>query len=239
MHSSRRLVPAAIFAAILIRPLSALEIVEYDKLSLGKRRDYNIALVLGTLSLLESTQAREDASKFRALFGIGTEATKTPPKGVAAFMGNLETARNLDRRNGLDAKRLHVEHALMLTMKQNGIAPPSNILSIMAGGAAKDAPTDSRASFALFLAFSEYDLSQMQSAADAAMERVHKRLEAQWNSALVLSDGRRVAVDDRGEALEFYEIYREGGIGPKLTGAAKAEAERVLKCRTSKGRECL
>jgi hypothetical protein len=71
------------------------------------------------------------------------------------------------------------------------------------------------------LANRDQQLAKEQSAAQTRLDEI-------WRNALVLSDGRRVLEDERGE----FHVIRQDGRGPDvlLTGAAKQEAQRIAAC---------
>ena len=113
------------------REAEALEIKSYDGYSAQVRNRYNANLVAGTVALLHRQGRIADAEKMKTLFGLDTPGDRLS-SGMAQFMNNIDVARNLDNKNGPNAKRLHIEHALMLTLKQNGIAPPAQIMTVNA-----------------------------------------------------------------------------------------------------------
>ena len=113
-------------------PADAMTIREYDSMSEKDRVDYMTLLTDRSIDALNAEGKEDMAGKLYKFF-VSMEKNGDVPLGVMAFYKNLETARNLDNKNyaqDSNSKRLHVEHAFILTLKKNGIDVPQNIMTI-------------------------------------------------------------------------------------------------------------
>ncbi len=112
--------------------LHAMEIEKFDKMAIPDKGDY-IALLLGGAQKFLMDEGKHDLlAKVNRLF---TEVHE----GDQMSIGMIEFEENLDRARLLDAERyakdhntprLEVEHAMLLTLKRNGIVLPKTFMTV-------------------------------------------------------------------------------------------------------------
>jgi hypothetical protein len=101
----------------------AMEIERFDKLAIPDQGDYVALLLQGAQKMLLDSGKHDQLAKLNRLF------TEVQPGdqmsiGMLQFEANLDKARLLDaERYAKDHKavRLEVEHAMLVTLKRNGI----------------------------------------------------------------------------------------------------------------------
>ena len=126
MHGPSRLVTPLLSAAVFLAgavTAQAMPIEQFDKLAISDQGDYVALLLGGAQNMLRDAGKRDDLAKLNKLF------TEVRP-GDQISIGMLEFETNLDNIRVLDAERhekdhsvtrLEAEHAMLLTLKRNGI----------------------------------------------------------------------------------------------------------------------
>lgn len=122
----------ALAALLFSSAAQAMEIWKFDKMAVRDQGGYIQLLVDGAQEVLIEEGKRDLAEKAYQLF------TETPPGdkyslGMTEFQLFLARARVLDAKNlekNHDAKRLEVEHAMILTLKTNGIILPKSFMAV-------------------------------------------------------------------------------------------------------------
>jgi hypothetical protein len=86
-------------------------------------------------------------------------------------------------------------------------------------------------SFLLETGRAKREIDDLTARAEKVRAENRAQLEEAWNSAIVLSDGRRVLPSGEGDG-KYYVITKEATSGPdqELTGPAVAEARRIHMC---------
>jgi hypothetical protein len=115
--------------ATSVQPAQAMEIREYDNALSDEDQSRFIAhLVDGTIDALYAEGKEDMGNKAWDLFmvdqGDGTSV------GIWQLHHNLDLMRALDQKRGDNGKRVHVEYAMLYTLKNNGIDAPRNIMTI-------------------------------------------------------------------------------------------------------------
>jgi hypothetical protein len=134
MLKTLSMIMAVVFLGVSVvpQPLLAMEIYKFDKMADADQADYLTVLIDGAQKVLIEGGMDNEAAKVHKLF---TE--KLP--GDAAPLGMIEFDRNLDRARVADlqrfvkdpkATRLEVEHAMIVTLKKNGIVLPTSFMHV-------------------------------------------------------------------------------------------------------------
>ena len=122
------------FSAVLLfsNAAQAMEIEKFDKMAIEDKGDYVVLLLGGAQKFLIDEGKHDLLAKVNRLF---TEVRK----GDQFSIGMLQFQENLDRARVLDAERyakdhnvprLEVEHAMILTLKKNGIELPKTFMTV-------------------------------------------------------------------------------------------------------------
>jgi hypothetical protein len=110
-----------LLAAALILALAgrapAIEITKYDQLSLEDKTRYVEMLLRGTERILRDLGKPGEAKRVGQLFSE-TPVGEQMPEGMKQFEKDLIAAELYQQRTG---KTMHVEYALILTLKKLGI----------------------------------------------------------------------------------------------------------------------
>lgn len=97
----------------------AMEIQQFDQMSLDDRGNYVQALVGGSINFLILNSKFEEGDQFQKLFK--RKPSGEISDGMKEFIRVLEEVREIERR-GMTKKALHVEHAFAIVLKRHGIA---------------------------------------------------------------------------------------------------------------------
>jgi hypothetical protein len=120
-------------AAILSTSVAqAMEIEKFDRLAFQDQGDYIELLVDGAQKVLIDEGKRDLAAKVGELFTETLPGDKMP-LGLVEFERNLALARVADAKRvekDHNAPRLEVEHAMIVTLKKNGIILPKSFMSV-------------------------------------------------------------------------------------------------------------
>jgi hypothetical protein len=111
----------------------AMQIEQFDKLAVHDQGDYIALLLGGAQNLLRDSGKNYDLAKLNKLFSEIRPGDETTV-GMMEFEANLARARVLDaERYAKDhnATRLEVEHAMIVTLKKNGIILPPSFMHVM------------------------------------------------------------------------------------------------------------
>jgi hypothetical protein len=125
---------ATVLLATLFVPVSfrAMEIEKFDKMAIPDQGDYIALLLQGAQKILLDAGNHSDLAKLNKLF------SEVQP-GDQMSIGMLQFEANLDRVRLLDAERyakdhnatrLEVEHAMLVTLKKNGIIMSKSFMHI-------------------------------------------------------------------------------------------------------------
>jgi hypothetical protein len=129
MHLAATFLSAAV---LFTGAAQAMEIQQYDKMTPADQSEYVRLLVQGAEKILNEEGKASLATQVSYLFTI-----KDP--GDAQSVGMVEFELDLDRMRTDDAdgvlrdpnaRRLEVEDAMLVTLKNNGITLPSTFLSV-------------------------------------------------------------------------------------------------------------
>jgi hypothetical protein len=113
----------------LAMPMCALEIVDFDALSVTRRTAYMNDLVDAAMRSLYRDEQYGDYTALRALFGYDTPGRARIPRGMIEFADNIDMARALAEKN--PGRVVHVEDALTATLRNSGIEPPDDLMTLM------------------------------------------------------------------------------------------------------------
>ncbi|MGA2630772.1 MAG: hypothetical protein ABSG54_11220 [Terriglobia bacterium] len=119
-------------AMLLTGAAQAMEIQQYDKMADQDQNEYVGDLVIGAEKVLTDEGRPDQAEQVRKLFTEIKPGDKIPV-GVGEFEINLALARVVDAKRiaqDPNATRLEVEHALIVTLKKNGIILPQSIMHV-------------------------------------------------------------------------------------------------------------
>jgi hypothetical protein len=113
-------------------PLRAMEIEKFDKMAIPDQGDYVALLLQGAQKILHDASNHNDLAKLNKFF---TEVHQGDQMsiGMLEFEANLDNIRLLDaERHAKDhnAVRLEVEHAMLVTLKRNGIILPRSFMHV-------------------------------------------------------------------------------------------------------------
>lgn len=133
MRGSRHLATRLLSAAVLFASgAQAMPIEQYDKMATPDRSDYVVVLLAGAQKILLAAGNHEDLAKLNKLFTEVRPGDKMTI-GMLQFQENLDRARLLDAQNyakNRDTTRLEVEHAMILTLKKNGMEVPQSFMHV-------------------------------------------------------------------------------------------------------------
>jgi hypothetical protein len=120
-------------AAMLVSPaVQAMEIQQFDKMAVSDQSDYIAALIEGAQKVLIANGQNDVAAKVHKIFTEVAPGNKIPT-GMEEFETYLAHVRVLDAERYVKdhaATRLEVEHAMILTLKRNGIVLPPAFMHV-------------------------------------------------------------------------------------------------------------
>ena len=106
---------------------NAMQIPQFDKMAQSDKEGYSVLLVEGAADALDGHGKHEQSQKLIALF-----SDKGDNGGFTQLEKNLQAMRIINARNAKDPNNkqapYEVEHALFLTLKDNGIIIPVSVL---------------------------------------------------------------------------------------------------------------
>jgi hypothetical protein len=110
----------------------AMDIQKFDTLAVADQSDYVVVLIEGAQKLLTDQGQNDLAAKVHKLF---TEIPQGDdmPVGMTEFESNVARVRLADLERvakDSNATRLEVEHAMIVTLKKNGIALPKSFMHV-------------------------------------------------------------------------------------------------------------
>jgi len=118
---------------LLINTAQAIEIRQYDKMADQDQADYIQVFVDGAQKVLKDEGRGDLANKMDALFTEVPAGDKVS-LGMEEFEDNLALVRVYDAHNVVKnptIPRLEVEHAMILTLKKNGIILPKSFMHVV------------------------------------------------------------------------------------------------------------
>ena len=109
----------------------AMPIPQFDKLTNDQKTDYTGFMIRSAYDLLVSEGRAADAEKVIALFE--RKAGQGPSPHVAELVENVNGVRELNKQHANDPKYkpFEVDHAFVLTLKNNGIFVPVSKLLLV------------------------------------------------------------------------------------------------------------
>src|ERR1044071_1106376 len=133
MSGPRRLVTTLLSAAVFFAgSAQAMEIQQFDKMAFSDRKEYVLDLVDGAQKVLRDGGHADLAEQVGRLFTTKDPQTNVSV-GVAEFEVLLARARvaDLERlKKDPGTTRLEVEHAMIMTLKKNGIDLPPSFMHV-------------------------------------------------------------------------------------------------------------
>jgi len=140
---NKYLAAAFLSAAMLLSGAAqAMQIQQFDKMADQDQSDYVVGLINGAEKVLTDEGRPDLATQVEHLF-----TTKDPGDadviGMVEFEVNLARVRVVDAKNAAknpNAPRLEVEHAMILTLKDNGIILPPSFMTVNSGFKPKHSP---------------------------------------------------------------------------------------------------
>lgn len=115
---------AMLFAAVLLSAAAqAMEIRQFDKMAVPDQSEYVGLLVQGAQKVLTDAGRSDLAAQVEHLFTTTLPGDKFT-LGIVEFESNLALAREADAKrvlSDLNAHRLEVEDAMLVTLKKNNI----------------------------------------------------------------------------------------------------------------------
>jgi hypothetical protein len=122
----------AVAAMLFTSPAQAMEIQKFDNLAFADQGEYIELLVDGAQKVLIAEDKRDLAAKVAQLFTEALPGDKMP-LGLVEFETNLALARVADAKRvekDHNAPRLEVKHAMIVTLKKNGIILPKSFMTV-------------------------------------------------------------------------------------------------------------
>jgi hypothetical protein len=120
-------VVAAVWCA---QSASAMEITQFDKMSVRDQGEYIALLIEGAQKVLVDEGRRDLAAQVRKLFTV-RHPGESLSQGMVTLEANLAHARAVDadtHAHDRHAERLEVEQALIVTLKWSGIVLPKSFM---------------------------------------------------------------------------------------------------------------
>ena len=106
---------------------NAMQIPQFDKMAQSDKEGYSVLLVEGAADALDGHGNHEQSQKLIALFSV-----KGDNGGFYQLAKNLEAFREINKENAANPNNkdpvYEVEHALFVTLKDNGINIPISVL---------------------------------------------------------------------------------------------------------------
>jgi hypothetical protein len=124
----------------------AMQIQQYDKMSIEDRGEYVADLIIGAQKVLRDEGRPDLAEKVHTLFNTRLGDDKNSV-GMVEFEKNLARARLADVRNiekNPKADRIEVEDAMAVTLEANGIKLPDSFFTVASGFQPKFPPQQSK-----------------------------------------------------------------------------------------------
>jgi hypothetical protein len=144
MNGFNRFLVAAFMSAAMLLPgaVQAMQIQQFDKMAQDDRAEYVGELIQGAEKVLTDEGRSDLAAQVSHLF-----TTNAPDGnisiGMSQFMLDLALARVADAKRVAqdpNASRLEVEHAMIVTLKHNGIILPPSFMTVNSGFQPKHTP---------------------------------------------------------------------------------------------------
>lgn len=135
---------AALSASFLMAGAAqAMPIPQFDNMAGPQRGEYTVFLIENAANILAKNGDTAGAAKVRDLFESDPGQPAKP--GLVQFGENLSGIRQLNQQHAADPgfKPFEVEHALALTLKQNGIVVPVSALLLASQDYKPGQPTSS------------------------------------------------------------------------------------------------
>ena len=137
MQRSNASLAATLLAAAVpfAGPAQAMEIRQFDKMADADQKEYVGALVEGAQKALRDDGRADLAEQVGLLFTTQPRDSDVSI-GMSQFIANLALIRVSDlKRLELDphATRLEVEHAMIMTLKHDGIVLPKSFMHVLDG----------------------------------------------------------------------------------------------------------
>ena len=129
MPGIKKYLAGAVLSAALFftTAANAMPIPRFDKMAQSDKNDYRASLVEGAAKALN---AHGDAQQAQKLFALFTDQGENG--GARQLAKNMEIFRELNKENAANPNNkepvYEVEHALALTLKDNGIVVPVDVL---------------------------------------------------------------------------------------------------------------
>lgn len=134
MNGSNKFLAATFLSAAMLftSAAQAMEIRQFDKMAGSDQDRYVGVLVQGAEQVLINEGRTDLQQKVHQLFSTTLPGDKMT-LGQTEFERNLAIVRATDADNVLrnpDVKRFHVEHAMKLTLRKNGIELPPSFMTV-------------------------------------------------------------------------------------------------------------
>jgi hypothetical protein len=129
MQGIKKYLASTVLSAALLftGAANAMQIPQYDKMAQSNKKKYSLLLVEGAADALDGHGKHEQSQKLIALF-----LDKGDNGGFTQLEKNLQATRIINARNAKDPNNkqppYEVEHALFITLKDNGIIVPVSVL---------------------------------------------------------------------------------------------------------------
>ena len=129
MQGIKKYLASTVLSAALLftGAANAMQIPQYDQMVQNDKSTYVTFLIMGAAKALEAHGQPDQSKKLIALFEYSGENG-----GAHQFNKNLQIERIINAKNAADPnnkqKPYEVEHALALTLKNNGILIPVDVL---------------------------------------------------------------------------------------------------------------
>lgn len=133
MHGIKKLLATAVLSASFLfsGAAQAMPIPQFDKMTQDQKGDFTVFLLKGAYNILTAQGKTADAEKVIELFEV--KDGKPAPPAIQQLVENLNAARKINQQNAADPtfKPFEVEHALSLTLKENGVIVPVSKLLLV------------------------------------------------------------------------------------------------------------
>jgi hypothetical protein len=110
---------------LFISAANAMSVPQYDHLASNDQTTYVMSLLKGAVIALDNHGKPDQSKKLIALF-----ADSSDHGGATQFEKDLQLIRSINQQNASDPRQpqYEVEHAMALTLKNNGIIVPVSVL---------------------------------------------------------------------------------------------------------------
>ena len=129
MQGIKKYLASTVLSAALLftGAANAMQVPQYDQMVQNDKSRYVTLLVMGAAKALEAHGQPDQSKKLIVFFEDGSDNG-----GAHQFSKNLQVVRMINAKNATDPnnkqKPYEVEHALALTLKNNGILIPVDVL---------------------------------------------------------------------------------------------------------------